>query len=108
MTSLGRLLKSLKLNIMGKKSFFIEIGKDGKEETKFFKLKDEVLKPDDRVLKLNAENEVESRLSTLESKIEELNKLILKNYNHNPSKSQKEDGLDRIRTGDLRRVKAMS
>ena len=46
-------------------------------------------------------------LSALESKIEELNKLILKNYDDDTSDKRKNNGLGAIRTSDLRRVKAM-
>ena len=58
---------------------------------------------------------VESPLSALESSIEvldsKIDKLIELNFQNNElsnNKSLKNDGLDRIRTGDLRRVKAMS
>jgi len=59
------------------------------------------------------ETNLESRLKVLESSIEarksKIDKLIKLNFQNNElteSKSSKNDGIDRIRTGDLRRVKA--
>jgi len=77
----------------GKKGFFILLEESGNEG---------------KVVKQSLETNLESRLSALESKIDELNSFLLKNYGDNPAEMQKNDGLGRIRTGDLRRVKAMS
>ena len=59
-------------------------------------------------IKSKPEIDLKTHLITLESKIEGLNKLILKSYNDNPDEKLKKDGLEEIRTPDLRRVKAMS
>jgi len=73
----------------------------------------EVAQPTLKVAQLETETSIESRLSALKSSIEvlesKIDKLIELNFQNNElieSKSSKEDGLDRIRTGDLRRVKA--
>ena len=70
---------------------------------------------DSKVVKQSLETRIESRVSVLESSIEaiesKIDKLIELNFQNNElsnNKSLKNDGLDRIRTGDLRRVKAMS
>ncbi len=68
-----------------------------------------------KVVQLEKETNIESRLSALESSTEVLESkidiLIELNFQNNElsnNKTPKEDGLGRIRTGDLRRVKAMS
>jgi hypothetical protein len=78
-------------------------------------VRQEVAQPTSKVAQPAAETSIESSLSALESSIEALESKIIKqielNFQSNESlkaKSPKEDGLDRIRTGDLRRVKAMS
>jgi hypothetical protein len=65
-----------------------------------------------RVSKLGLETEAESCISALESQITELKSLLLANKNQKASQSPlfrqstlKTDGLCRIRTGGLRRVK---
>ena len=67
----------------------------------------EVAQPTLKVAQLETETSIESRLSTLESKIDKLTELNFQNNELIESKSSKKDGLDRIRTGDLRRVKAL-
>ncbi|HXY87634.1 MAG TPA: hypothetical protein VEG44_04280 [Candidatus Acidoferrales bacterium] len=47
------------------------------------------------------ENRSESRLSVLESKIVELNKVILRNNDDNPLKERRNNGLGAIRTPEL-------
>jgi len=47
------------------------------------------------------ENRSESRLSVLESKIVELNKVILRNNDNNPLKERRNNGLGAIRTPEL-------
>ena len=90
------------------KAFLIIGGKDEKSKSVALEIEDKVLKPDLKVLKPLPENDIESRLSDLESKIEALNRLILKNYVDNPIERRKNSGLGAIRTPDLRRVKATS
>jgi len=54
-------------------------------------------------------SQVETRLAALETEISELKSLLLSNEGDNLHKNKKEDkfnGLGRIRTGDLRHVKA--
>ena len=87
-------------NQEGKKGFFIVL-----EESEL----------KGKVVKQSLETNLESHLSALESSIEALkskiDKLIELNFQNNElieAVSTKKDGLDRIRTGDLRRVKAMS
>ncbi len=63
---------------------------------------------DSKVAKQSLETNIESRQSALESKIDKLVELNFQNNELLEAKSPKKDGLDRIRTGDLRRVKAMS
>jgi len=92
----------------GKRAFFILTGELDERESKFFKLGKKVLKPKQKVLKPYNGNEVGSRLSALESKIDELNKFFLKNNDNNPLRREKNNGLGAIRTPDLRRVKATS
>ncbi len=92
----------------GKRAFFIVTEESEKTKNSVFKFVDKVLKPDVEVLKPHPEKEVESRLSAFESKIDKLIELNFQNNELIKSKSSKKDGLGRIRTGDLRRVKAMS
>ncbi len=68
-----------------------------------------------KVSKLGLETEAESRFSALESQIAELKSLLLTTQNQKAPQSphfvkapQKTNGLGRIRTGDLRHVKATS
>jgi len=63
----------------GKRAFFILTRGLDERENKFFKQGNIVLKPDFKVLKLYNENDVESRLSTLESKIDEILEFLFKN-----------------------------
>ena len=84
-------------NHEGKKGFFILL---------------EEAENEGKVVKQNLETSIESRLSALKSSIEvlesKIDKLIELNFQNNElleAKSSKKDGLDRIRTGDLRRVK---
>ena len=90
----------------GKRAFFILTIELDERESKFFKLGKKVLKPEHKVLKPNPENEVEYRLSALESKIDELIELNSQNNELLEAKKPKKDGLEEIRTPDLRRVKA--
>ena len=62
----------------------------------------------DKLVDKSQETSLESRLSTFESKIDKLIELNFQNNELIESKSLKKNGLGRIRTGDLRRVKAMS
>ena len=61
-----------------------------------------------KVVKQSLETSLESRLTALESKIQELKDYILQNNELIEVEKEKNNGLDRIRTGDLRRVKATS
>jgi hypothetical protein len=63
----------------GKRASFIEIGEDERKET--FELKADVLKPDFEVLKPYNETISESRLSALESNIEDIKQLLSQNIN---------------------------
>jgi hypothetical protein len=70
-----------------------------------------VLKPSEEVLKPVEAIAAETRLSALESDIRDLKSSILKNeglIDDCIKKGAQENGLGRIRTGDLRRVKATS
>ena len=58
------------------------------------------------VSKLSLEINVESHLSELKSEIREIKRLLLLNEDDNLHKKSKTNGLGRIRTGDLRHVKA--
>jgi hypothetical protein len=72
---------------------------------------DTVLKPSEKVLKTVAANAVEGLLSALESEISDLKSSIFKNeslVDNCNEKGAQESGLGRIRTGDLRHVKATS
>ena len=65
-------------------------------------------KPNSKVSKLSLETDVGARLSELESEIKKLKSLLLLNEGYSLHKNKKEgdpNGLGRIRTGDLRRVK---
>jgi hypothetical protein len=84
------------------------VGTDNSIEPAAIETEQKVLKLNSKVLKQRLENDVESHLAALESSIEELKTLIFPNSVLLDEQSPKEDGLDRIRTGDLRRVKAMS
>ena len=66
--------------------------------------KDRVIQP---VIKQNAESDFSARIVVLEEEIKELRTLIEKEAHLFP-KIKKTDGLGRIRTGDLRHVKATS
>jgi hypothetical protein len=59
-------------------------------------------------IKSKPEIELKSHLITFESKIDEVLELLFKNRDLMNNHIPKNNGLDRIRTGDLRRVKAMS
>ncbi len=65
------------------------------------------MQPDLKVGQPKTKPNIESRLSALESKIDKLIELNFQNNEPTNNKSPKEDGLGRIQTGDLRRVKAM-
>ena len=67
-----------------------------------------VLQYDEKVVKLYHENDTESRLSALESKINKLMELNFQNNGLLEDESPKNNGLGAIRTPDLRRVKATS
>jgi hypothetical protein len=69
-------------------------------------LEQKVLKLNSKVLKPHHENDIESRLSALESSIEELKTLIFPNNGLSNNQIPKEGGLGATRTPDLRRVKA--
>ncbi len=76
---------------------------------------DTVLKPSEEVLKQRLSESLDKRLFALESQIAELKSLLLKNENPKapqsplfPQSTAKNNGLGRIRTGDLRHVKATS
>jgi hypothetical protein len=66
--------------------------------------KEQVIQP---VIKQNAESDFSARFAVLEEEIRELRTLIEKEA-HFSANIQKIDGPGRIRTGDLRHVKAMS
>jgi len=66
----------------------------------------EVAQPNAKVVQPNHENDIESRLSALEPKIDETLKLIFSNQNQIELKREKNSGLGAIRTPDLRHVKA--
>ena len=59
-------------------------------------------------IKSKPEIDLKSHLIIVESKIDEILKLLFSNQNQIEDELSKNDGLGRIRTGDLRRVKAMS
>jgi hypothetical protein len=70
-----------------------------------------VLQPGEKVVKPDDEKDNDRRLKALESQISELRFLLLLNESTSFNKNRKEDvlnGLGRIRTGDLRHVKATS
>ena len=70
-----------------------------------------VLQPEEEVVKPDDDTDDDRRFQALESKISELKSLILSNESVAIYEIKKEDepnGLGRIRTGDLRRVKATS
>ena len=70
-----------------------------------------VLQPSERVVKPYIDMDNDQRFKTLESHINELRSLLLSNESASFHKNEKEDepnGLGRIRTGDLRHVKATS
>ena len=92
----------------GEQAFLIVVGKDDKIEPVAMEIGQKVLKPDSKIAQPETETSIESRLSALESKIDKLIELNFQNNELSNNKSLKNDGLDRIRTGDLRRVKAMS
>ncbi len=69
-------------------------------------LKQEVAQPNEKVVQPTKETNLKSRLTAIESSIEELKKLIFSNSELIEVKSPKTNGLGRIRTGDLRHVKA--
>ena len=91
---------------LGKKAFLFVIKG---QETVIAGQASKVLQPDPKVLQLSAEVSVEDRLLELESQITEIKSLLLAKETDCPHSIEKEDepnGLGRIRTGDLRRVKA--
>ena len=61
-----------------------------------------------KIIQLDSSDSIEKRLSALEKEINELKPALLLNEQLNLNKNIKNDGLGRIRTGDLRRVKATS
>ena len=73
-------------------------------ESKETENQEKVIQP---VIKQNAESDFSARISVLEEETRELKTLIEKEA-HSSTKKQKTDGLEAIRTPDLRRVKAMS
>jgi hypothetical protein len=66
---------------------------------------DMVLQLDERVVKSEDYNDYDHRLCALESEINELKSIIFSNESFSSHKNEN-DGLGRIRTGDLRHVKA--
>ena len=75
----------------------------------------EVIQLTPKVIQPDCQKDLETRLCELESQIAELKSLLLKNENKKAPQSPlirqrtpKTDGLEAIRTPDLRRVKAMS
>jgi hypothetical protein len=75
----------------------------------------EVIQLTPKVIQPGCQKDLEVRLCELESKIAELQSILLKKSNQKAPQSPlfrqstpKTDGLGRIRTGDLRRVKATS
>jgi hypothetical protein len=94
---------------LGKRAFLFVL--EGEEMTDVIVTGSQVLQPDPKVVKLSAEVSVEDRLSELESQITELKSLIFAKETGSPHLIEKEgesNGLGRIRTGDLRHVKATS
>ena len=88
---------------------------DGDWPSEVFQPDSKVIQPSPKVIQPDGVNNVESRLSAVESQIAELKSLLLENENQKAPQSplfrqstRKTDGLGRIRTGDLRRVKATS
>ena len=69
---------------------------------------DTVLQPSEKVVKPYNKIDNDGRFLALESQINELKSLLLLNESASFHKKQKTDGLEAIRTPDLRRVKAMS
>ena len=61
-----------------------------------------------RVAKPSLETEIKNGLAALELEFKELRSLLLANQRYANSNTQKTNGLGRIRTGDLRHVKATS
>jgi hypothetical protein len=88
----------------GMRGFFVALQTLATDERNVAQLLAEVAQP-------KVQNDIEARLLELESELRELRSVILPNRcskdNHNKKGAQK-DGLEAIRTGDLRRVKAMS
>jgi hypothetical protein len=69
----------------------------------------EVIRPKPKVIQLDYKKDVEERLLVLESEINESKSFLLLNESVKINKNKKEaqlNGLGRIRTGDLRHVKA--
>ena len=92
----------------GKKAFIFVLQDREEREDKSASSANRVLQLNDKVLQLSAESSIEARLSEVESQISELKSLLLLNEGDSLHKNEKNDGLGRIRTGDLRHVKAMS
>ena len=97
----GKTAHIFKLEHQGQQALFVLFDNEGKTASNIIQSVYSFIQP-------NPENVVESRLSAIESKIEELNKLILKNFDDNTTERMKNSGLGAIRTPDLRRVKATS
>ena len=65
------------------------MGKDDRVEPTIFEIGDKVSKPERKVLKPNCENDVESRLSSLESSISEIRSMLFKNSSISQANQQK-------------------
>jgi hypothetical protein len=78
------------------------------ESKKVIQPEPEVIQPEPEVRQLGCQKDIEQRLVELESKISELKLLLLLNEVVSLHENQKSNGLGRIRTGDLRHVKATS
>jgi len=104
---IGKIAHIFETEHNGDKAFLLVLKEEASSEPAT-ELEQKVLKLSSKVLKPHNENDIESRLAALESSIEELKTLIFPNNGLSNNQTPKEDGLDRIRTGDLRHVKAMS
>ncbi|MGZ4885732.1 MAG: hypothetical protein ACXVIS_09930 [Halobacteriota archaeon] len=92
-------------DIIGRIAAVIETEHNGKRAFLIVPSDSTVLKPSVEVLKLQDKNAYLQRLQDLESEIEELKSTLFSNSLEECSKI-KNSGPGRIRTGDLRRVKA--
>ena len=99
--TIGEIAKIFETKHNGKRAFLLVTNQSVLDDNT-------VLQHDEKVVKLYTQNDTESRLSALESKIDKLIELNFQNNEPSDNKSPKNNGLGAIRTPDLRRVKATS